>query len=134
MKRLFVAACLALLALPATAQQVNIALVPIVSAAAEASHVIKASPGRVYSVYATNATATAGKLILLNQVAAPTSNDTVAPLLCVTLPASGTVSVDYYPTPPAQFSTGIVAAVSSNASCFTFTSGTITAFIGAMAQ
>src|ERR1700674_269459 len=46
-------------------------VLPIVSAAAEATHVIKASPGNLYGIYATNLTGTAGFLVVLNATAAP---------------------------------------------------------------
>jgi hypothetical protein len=127
-KRLLLILLCLLAPLPAFAQAAY-PITPTVSAAAEATHVLKNIGGLVYGATATNATSTAGNFMLLNLATAPGNGATVAPLLCVTLPASGTVSVSYGPSQPANFSTGIVAAVSSNASCFTFTSGTITAFL-----
>ena len=40
----------------------------------------------------------------------------------------------YSPGPPAVFSTGIVAVISSAASCFTKTTGVLTGFISGMTQ
>lgn len=105
-----------------------VGITPIVSAAAEASHVLKASPGNLYSVYAANVTATAGYLVVLNLTSAP-SDGVIAPLDCVPLPASGYASINYNPGPPSVFSVGIVAVVTSGANCFTKTTNTITAFI-----
>ncbi len=133
MKRLILGLCLALLALPASAQQLNVSVTPIVSAAAEASHVMKASPGRVYSVYATNITTTAGFLVLLNATSLP-SDGAILPLACIPLPASGAASINYIPTPAGQYSTGIVAAATSASTCFTLTTGTITAFFSGTIQ
>lgn len=112
----------------AHAQQVNESVTPIVTATAAASLVLKATPGRLYSVYATNNTATAGYLLILNAVSDPTSG-TVAPLACVPLPASGAASINYIPTPAGQYSVGITAVLTSASSCYTVTEGSITGFI-----
>lgn len=118
---------------PAQAQTLNISVVPVVSSSAQDSLVIKATPGLVYAVYATNETSTAGKLMLFNATAEP-ADGAVTPLACVTLPASGSVSMNYVPSPPARFTTGITAVASSAATCFTKTTGTITAFFSAIIQ
>lgn len=128
MKRLILALCLALCAVPAVAQQQNLPITPVVTATAAASLVLKAGPGLLYSVYATNITATAGYLLVLNAVADPTSG-TVAPLACVPLPATGAASINYIPTPAGQYSVGITAVLTSASSCFQVTEGTITGFI-----
>jgi hypothetical protein len=109
-------------------------LTPVVSASAEASHVLKSSSGNLYSVTATNLTTTAGFLAIVNATTAPTTGSAITPLACVPLPASGVANINYNPGPGATYSTGITALVSSNASCFTFTSGTITAFISGAVQ
>lgn len=109
-------------------------IVPIVSSSAEASHVLKNAAGNLYSVYATNLTSTAGFLAVINATTAPTTGSAITPLQCVPIPASGNASINFGSGPPEVYSSGIVALVSSNASCFTFTSGTITAFIHAMVQ
>lgn len=104
----------------------GVAITPTVTAAAANNHVLKASAGNLYSVYATNLTATAGFLLVLNATTAP-ADGAVTPLDCIPLPASGNASINY--DIPARYSTGITAVVSSGASCFTKTTGTITAFI-----
>lgn len=109
------------------------AILPIVSASAEASHVFKASPGTVYGIYATNLTGTAGFLVVLNATTAP-SDGAITPLDCVPLPASGTASINFNPGPGATYNTGIVAVVTSAATCFTKTTGVITAFFRGAAQ
>lgn len=102
------------------------------------SLVLKAAPGNLYSVYATNATATAGKLLVMNATSAPTANsgNAVTTILdCVTLPASGSASIDYTPGPAHVYSIGVTALISSNASCYVFDQSTaaITAFISGVA-
>lgn len=124
---------LALIAVPAAAQQVNTSLVPVHSAALENSHVLKATGGRLYQLSVSNGTSTAGFMMVFDAAAVP-GTGTVAPLMCRALPASGTVVINFIPTPAALFGTGIVAVVSSGANCTTFTTGTITAFFDAMLQ
>lgn len=111
------------------------AVAPIVSASAENSHVLKAAPGNVYGVYATNTTSTAGFLLLLNATTVP-SDGAVAPLACVPLAATGgqPAVINYNPGPGAIYSVGIVAVLSSAATCFTKTTGTITGFISGAVQ
>ena len=106
----------------------SIGITPVVSAAGEASHILKATPGNVYSAYATNLTATSGFLLLFNAVSAP-ADGAVTPIACAPLSANGVASINYAPGPPGVFSTGITAVVSSAATCFTKTTGVITAFI-----
>jgi hypothetical protein len=101
----------------------------VVSAAAENNHVLKAAPGQLVSVYAANLTATAGYLVILNAVANP-ADGAITPLDCANLPANGLASISYSPGPYAIYSVGIVAVVTSAATCFTkTTSGGMTAFI-----
>ena len=103
-------------------------ITPAVSTSAEATRVLKASAGNLYSVYATNLTATAGFLVVLNATSAP-GDGAIAPLACVPLPASGTASINFNPGPAAVYSTGITVVLTSAATCFTKTTGTITGFI-----
>ncbi len=124
------AACIAI---PAAGQQLNVSVTPVVSAAAEAGHVLKSTPGHLYAAYATNLTTTAGFLVILNATSVP-SDGAILPVACIPLPASGAASYNYAPTPPGQFSTGITAAVTSASTCFTLTTGTITAFISGLVQ
>lgn len=100
----------------------------VVSGSAENNHVLKAAPGNLYSVYATNLTGTAGFLVVLNATTAP-GDGAITPLDCAPLPGNSTASINYRSGPPEVFSTGIVAVVTSASSCFTKTTGVITAFI-----
>ena len=109
------------------------AIIPVVSTTAEAGHVIKPAPGLLYSVTVTNATSTAGFVLVTNSTTAATTG-TVAPLACVPLPASGVANINFAPRPAGYFSTGISVVLSSNASCFSVTTGTITGFISALAE
>lgn len=112
---------------------VAIGITPIVSAAGESSHVLKASAGNTYSVYATNLTATQGFLLILNSTTAP-ADGAVTPLACAPLAPNGIASINYAPGPPGVFSTGITAVVTSAVTCFTKTTGVITAFISGSVQ
>lgn len=108
-------------------------LTPTVSTAGESSHILKAAAGVVYSVYATNLTTTDGYLQIFNAVSAP-ADGAVTPLACAPLSGGGVASIHYAPGPPGTYSVGITAVVSSAATCFTKTTGTITAFISGMVQ
>lgn len=110
-----------------------IGITPTVSTAGEASHVLKASAGNAYSVYATNLTATAGFLVVLNATSAPVDG-AITPLACAPLSANGVASLNYAPGPPGVYSTGITAVVTSASTCFTKTTGVITAFISGSVQ
>ena len=113
----------------------NGAITPVVSAAAESAHVLKASAGNLYSVYAANQTANAGVLMILNAVSAP-ADGAVTPLECAALPANGNATISYNPGPASRFSTGIVAILSSGANCFSknTTTNVITGFIRGSVQ
>ena len=90
--------------------------IPVVqSASAEASHVLKAAPGNLYSLSVT--TSTAGYAMVFNALAA-SSTGTVTPTLCEEVPANSTANFQLpYPVP---FSTGIVAQLST-VSCYSYT-------------
>ncbi len=132
MKKVF-ALLLCLIAVPASAQQLNIAVTPLHSVSQESSHIFKAAPGRLYQISGSNGTVTAGFMMVFDSATVP-STGAVTPVLCRALPASGTVVIDFIPTPSAQFSNGIVATVSSGANCSTYTTGTITAWFDAILQ
>lgn len=117
----------------APSSSVTVGITPVVSASAEATHVLKSAPGIVYSVYAANQTGTAGFLVVLNMASSP-SDGAITPLACVALPANGNTSVNYIPGPAAIYSAGIVAVLTSGANCFTKTTGTITGFISGLVQ
>lgn len=103
-------------------------ITPVVSAAAENNHVLKATPGNLYSVYAVNLTSTPGYLVVLNTTASP-GDGAITPLDCAPLPASGSASINFGAGPPNVYSTGITAVITSAATCFTKTTGVITGFI-----
>lgn len=109
-----------------------VGITPVVTGAAANNVVLKATPGNVYSAAATNLTTTAGFLVLLNVTASP-ADGAITPLACAQLPSSGSASITYGGI-PAVFSTGIVAVVTSAASCFTKTTGTLTAHISGQVQ
>lgn len=107
-------------------------ITPVVSSSAEASHVLKASGGVLYSVYASafiGSTIT-GNLLILNTASVP-ADGAVVPIVCIPVPGSAAVGANYTIT-PATFSTGITAVISSATSCFTKTTGVITGFISGM--
>jgi hypothetical protein len=109
------------------------ALTPVVSGALEASHVLKASAGTLYSVYASNLTGgTAGFLEVFAAASAP-ADGAVTPELCVPF-SGGLASASYSGIPPAAFAAGITAVVSSSTTCFTKTTGVLTAFISGIVQ
>lgn len=102
------------------------------------SLIIKATPGNLYSIYATNLTSTAGFLILVNSATVPSTGALTASTVldCIPLQSADVSSINYAPSPPAYYSTGIVALVSSSSgtgACTTYTTGTITAYIHGVA-
>lgn len=105
-----------------------LAIVPVVSASGENNHVLKASAGNLYSVYATNLTATAGFLVVLNATTSP-ADGAITPLACVPLAANGVASINFNPGPVSRYGTGITAVLTSANTCFTKTTGVITGFI-----
>lgn len=104
------------------------AITSVVSASAEATHVLKASAGTLMGVYAVNLTSTPGFLIVLNATSAP-SDGAVAPLDVAALPAFGTASISFDFPQGRLYSTGITAVLTSAATPFTKTTGVITGFI-----
>jgi hypothetical protein len=104
-------------------------ITPVVSAAAEASHLIKGAPGNLYSLYVTTG-ASAGYVMTFNANAAP-ADGVVSPVECVVAPANSTISISFN-GPPDIYSLGIVAVFSSTG-CFIKTASP-TAFFKARAQ
>jgi len=100
----------------------------VVSPSAEGTRVLKAGAGNLYSAYATNLTATAGFLVVVNATSAP-ADGAITPLACVPLPENGNASINYGAGPPQVYSTGITVVLTSASSCFTKTTGTLTGFI-----
>jgi len=102
-------------------------LTPVVSASAESSHVLKASAGTLFSVYATTG-ATAGYLMIDNATSAP-GDGAVTPLQCVYIPAYSTGGLTFNSGPVETYSTGITAVFSSTG-CFTQTASATAFFHG----
>lgn len=134
MRNLWLALFLVLGIAPAQAQPVvppNAAATPVVSTAAEGSHVLKASPGNLYALYVVDTGAVAGFIMVFNAVSAP-ANGAVTPIHCVPVTASGYNFLNFAPQPPEFYSVGITAVYSSTG-CFTKTTSA-TAFFHAIVQ
>ena len=100
---------------------------PVVSAAAEGSHILKASPGCLLATYVTIG-ATGGYLMIFNSTTVP-ADGAVTPVECIQVAASTTGWENWAPLPPEYFSLGIVA-VFSTTGCFTKTIGSSVFFHG----
>jgi hypothetical protein len=121
---------------PAPSSSAALGIAPVVSSGSVSSLIIKNSPGNTYSAYATNSTANTGFFVLLNAISVP-ADGAMAPLACVPISPNGVASINYAPGPPGVFSTGIVAVMTSAATCFTKTTsggGAVTAFISGSVQ
>jgi hypothetical protein len=105
-------------------------LTPVVSGALEANHVLKASAGNLYSVYATSTTGAAGYLVCIN--ATSISTGAITPIDFVAIGAGPTtVGINYSPGPPGAYSTGITCAVTTAATPYTYTApGSVIAYHG----
>lgn len=135
MKRLLLAALFSLCASSAWAQSqcvvpAEFAAVPIVSAAAEGSHILKASPGCLLATYVYNSGA-AAFLMIFNSKTIP-ADGAVTPVECVPVAAASYQFINFAPLPPEWFSAGISAAISTTG-CFTKTVGS-GAFFHAIVQ
>lgn len=131
-----IALCLAVLCGVASAQQIT-SLPPVVTTSLAATLVVKAAPGTLYSVYATNLTGgTSGYLVLYNATAAPTPGALTGALVldCVPFNSLGEAIVSYQGYPAKTFDKGIVALVTSATTCYTYTTGVLTAYISAIRQ
>lgn len=94
---------------------------PVITAALEGSHVLKASPGCLISAYVYNAGA-AAFLMVFNSATLP-ANGAVAPLECIPVGAASYQYINFAPQPPEYYSTGITIAISTGANCLTLTVG-----------
>jgi hypothetical protein len=104
---------------------------PVVSAAAEGSHILKASPGCLLSLYVYNSGA-AAFLMVFNSKTVPADGAGQTPIECVPVAAASYNFINFAPLPPEWFSTGISAAISTTG-CFTKTVGS-GAFFHALVQ
>lgn len=98
----------------------------VVSAAAEGSNVLKATPGNLYGLYVTSG-ASAGYLMVFNATSAP-ADGAVTPKHCIVVAANTTVAINNGDIPDI-YSTGIVA-VFSTTGCFTKTVSATAFFSG----
>lgn len=89
----------------------SIGITPVVSAALESSHVLKAGAGNLYSCYVTTG-GTPGWLLIFNATSAPVDG-AVTPIEAIQAPANSTVGWDCGDAPPDVYSTGITAVFSS---------------------
>ncbi len=105
------------------------ALPPIVSAAAESSHVLKVGSGNLYSAYVTTGN-TAGFLMAFDAAAAP-GDGAVLPKQCLQAPANTTAGLTFNPGPPESYATGIVL-VFSTTGCSTKTASATAWFHGSV--
>lgn len=108
----------------------NAAATPINSASAEGSHILKAAPGCLLSLYVYNSGA-AGFLMVFNSKTVP-ADGSVTPIECVPVGAASYQFINFAPQPPEWYSTGISAAISTTG-CFTKTVGS-GAFFHALVQ
>lgn len=108
----------------------NAAATPVVSAAAEGSHILKAAPGCLISLYAYNSGA-AAFLMVFNSTTIP-ADGAVTPIECVPVAAASYQYINFAPQPPEFYSVGISAAISTTG-CFTKTVGS-GAFFHAIVQ
>jgi len=115
----------AVVAAPTSSQGQSIA--PVTSAAAESSHVIKASAGNLYRVAITTG-ASGGYLMVFDAATAP-ADGTVTPKICRAVGANASLDVIY--DYPERYATG-VTVVFSTTGCFTKTASA-TAHVEALA-
>ena len=101
--------------------------VPVVAPATTSQAVFKASPGNLYSTYAT--ATTAGWLMIFNSTTVPGNGAVTAGVAsgnlqdCIYVSANSSVAINYAPMPPEVFSVGI-SAVFSSTGCATLTLST----------
>lgn len=107
------------------------ATTPVVSASAESSHVIKAGPGFLFSVYASNPSGT-GFLMVFNSTTVP-GDGAVTPIECIPVSIGNVGYINYMPGPPGLFLTGISVAFSSTG-CFTKTTSPTVFFHAVIGQ
>jgi hypothetical protein len=89
----------------------SFAITPGSSSALEASHVLKASAGNLYSLYVLT-TSVAGYLMTFNATSVP-ADGAVTPVECIQIPANGAAAISWDGAPPDNYSTGIVAIFST---------------------
>lgn len=108
---------------PVPTANAGAAIAETASAAAEASNILKASAGNLYSITVTTG-GTAGYLMVFNATSAPIDG-AVTPAYCAQIPANNTAAFEW--SIPARYATGITAVFSSTG-CFTKTASATAAF------
>lgn len=103
---------------------------PVVSASAEAAHVLKAAPGCLIATYVVTGAAS-GYLMVLNATSKPIDG-AVTPIHCVPVAANSSQFINFAPQPPEWYSTGITV-IFSTTGCFTKTESA-TAFFHGLVQ
>lgn len=91
-------------------------IVPVKSASAEGSHVIKATFGNLYGFSVTTG-AVAGLVMLFDATSAP-GDGAVTPVKCYEIGATSTIGASWYPGPPMGFVNGLVIVFSTGTNCF----------------
>ena len=86
-------------------------IAPGSSSALEASHVLKASAGNLYSLYVMT-TSVGGYLMTFNATSAP-ADGAVTPVECIQILANSAAAISWDGAPPDYYSTGIVVVFSS---------------------
>lgn len=98
----------------------NAPATPVVSSAAEGSHVLKPSPGALLALYVTSPAGAAGYILLFNSTTVP-ADGAVTPIECIPITAGPAIAwVNFAPQPPEWYSVGISTAYSTTG-CFTKT-------------
>jgi len=114
---------------PAPSSAASSAMSHGVTPAMASSLVLKASAGNLYSVNATAITGgSAGYLVVVNATSAPTNGSAITPLDFCYFNGVGGCSLSHGAI-PINYSTGIVALITTAVNPYTYTSGTDTAAI-----
>jgi hypothetical protein len=96
---------------PTPTSSSSAAITPGSSSTLEASHVLKASAGNLYSLYVATTTAS-GWLMTFNATSAP-ADGAVTPVEAIQVPAESAAAISFDGSPPDRYSTGMVAVFST---------------------
>lgn len=111
-------------------------ITPVVSAGPVSAMVASPSPITSISVIATNLSAVSSYLVGYNAATVPADGALTPSLVldCIILPANATASIADHPNAGTNYSAGLVWIVTSAGTCYTKTTGTVTAFLKAKVQ
>lgn len=129
MKSLLLALLLVSLIKPALAQTTP--LTPVVKDQTN-TLILATKQGNLFGVYATNETALAGFLVVVDAIAAPTSGATITSAECVPIASSGYAAINYTTLANPWFLKGITVLLST--SCGTYTPSTMLGYIHGMVR